>query len=170
MPNSFSVLESKKIGLESKESYVVVRCQTAFLRILGNEPKWKLMTATADEDHGLILVCADRRRLVEAALRLGLELNTRPTVENDWKGREYVLIAAITRESGESDEAFNKENDRVLRRFFEIFDGLPKLSERTIVERQNLYEELAVGDHGEEIYLSDGVWLSNDGSLNDRGR
>ena len=35
MTNAFSVLESNKVGLESKESYVVVRNRTAFLRILG---------------------------------------------------------------------------------------------------------------------------------------
>lgn len=170
MSNSFSILASQKIGLESKESYVVVRRQTAFLRILGEEPKWELMTATADEDHGRILVCTDRMRLVEAALRLGLELNTRPTVKSDWKSREYVSIAEIILGASESEEDFHKENDRVFRRFFEIFDSLPNLSERTTAERENLYEELAIGDDGGEVYLSDGVWLSKDGSLNDRGR
>lgn len=170
MTNTFSVLESKKVGLESKESYVVLRNRTTFLRILGAEPEWSLMTATADEDHGRVLVCSDQRRLIEAALRLGVELNTGPTVERDWKGREYVKICVITRESGESDEAFDKENTRALGRFFEIFDALPKLSNRPIVERRNLYDELALGDCGEDIYLSDGVWLSSDGSLHDRGR
>lgn len=144
MTNTFSVLESKKVGLESKESYVVVRDRTAFLRILGAEPEWCLVTATADEDHGRVLVCLDRRRLIEAALRLGVELNTEPTVKRDWKGREYVKVCVITRESGESDKAFDKENTRALGRFFEIFDGLPRLSDRPIIERRNLYDELAL--------------------------
>lgn len=170
MTNTFSVLESKKVGLESKESYVVVRNRTAFLRILGAEPEWSLMTATADEDHGRVLVCSDQRRLIEAALRLGVELNTGPRVERDRRGREYVKVCFITRDSGESDEAFDKENTSALRRFFEIFDGLPRLSDRPIVERRNLYDELALSDHGEDVYLSDGVWLSSDGSLHDRGR
>lgn len=170
MPNSFLILESRKVGLDSKESYVVVRDRTAFLRVLGAEPEWTLMTATADEDHGRIIVCRDQRRLVEAALRLGAELNTGPAVERDWKEREYVKIAFITRSSGESDDAFDKENDRVIRRFFEIFDGLPRLSDRPIIERRNLYDELAIGERGEDVYLSDGVWLSSDGSLHDLGR
>lgn len=170
MTNTFSVLKSDKVGLESKESYVVVRGRTAFLRILGAEPEWSLMTATADEDHGRIQVCADQRRLVEAALRLGAELGTAPTVERDWKDREYVKVCAIIRSLGESDEAFDRENDRALERFFEIFDGLSKLCDRSIIERRNLYQELALGDHGEDVYLSDGVWLSSDGALHDRGR
>lgn len=170
MPNIYSVLESNKVGLESKESYVVVRDRTAFLRILGAEPEWSLMTATADEDHGRVLVCRDHRRLIEAALRLGAELNTRPSVERDWKGREYVKVAVITRNFGESSEAFDQENDRAIGRFFEIFDGLLSLSDRPVVERRNLYNDLAQGDIGEDVYLSDGVWLSSDGSLHDRGR
>lgn len=170
MPHTYSVLESNKVGLESEESYVVVRDQTAFLRILGAEPEWSLMTATADEDHGRVLVCRDRRRLVEAALRLGAELNTAPSVERDWKDREYVKVAVITRNIGESNDAFDKENDRAIGRFFEIFDGLPRLSDRPIVERRNLYDELALGDIGEDVYLSDGVWLRSDGSLHERGR
>jgi len=170
MIDEFFLLESSKVGLESKESYVVVRNRTAFLRVLGAEPEWSLLTATADEDHGRVLVCAEQRRLVEAALRLGAELNTGPTVERDWKGREYVKICVITRNPGESDEAFDNGNKRAFGRFFEIFDSLPRLSARPVDERRNLYDELALGDNGEDIYLSDGVWLGRDGSLNDRGR
>ncbi|RYZ79136.1 MAG: hypothetical protein EOP06_27760 [Proteobacteria bacterium] len=170
MTDKFTLLRSSKVGLESKESYVVVRNRTAFLRVLGAEPEWSLMTATADEDHGRVLACADQRRLVEAALRLGAELNTGPTVERDCKGREYVKVCTITRNPGESDEAFNKDNKRAFERFFDIFDRLPKLIDRPVVERRNLYDELALGDQGEDVYLSDGVWLSSDGSLQDRGR
>ncbi|WP_133698746.1 hypothetical protein [Roseateles toxinivorans] len=170
MTDEFFLLESSKVGLESDESFVVVRNRTAFLRVLGAEPEWSLMTATADEDHGRVLACADQRRLVEAALRLGAELNTRPTVERDRKGREYVKVCVITRDPGQSDEAFDKDNQRAFGRFFEIFDSLPRLNDRPVVERRNLYDELALGDHGEDVYLSDGVWLGSDGSLHDRGR
>lgn len=170
MTNAFSVLESSKVGLNSRESYVVVRNRTAFLRIRGAEPEWSLATATADEDRGHIRVCAEQPRLIEAALRLGAELKTGPTVEKDWKGREYVKICSITRRPGEGEEAFDAENQRALGRFFEIYDSLPRLSDRPIVERRNLYDELAIGEHGEDVYLSDGVWLGSDGSLSDRGR
>lgn len=97
-------------------------------------------------------------------------MNTGPTVERDWKGREYVKVCVITRESGESDGAFDEENGRALGRFFEIYDNLPKLCSRPIDERCNLYDELALDEQGEDVYLSDGVWLSSDGSLHDRGR
>lgn len=170
MTDEFVLLESSKVGLDSKEGYVVVRNHTAFLRVLGAEPAWSLMTATADEDHGRVLVCADQRRLVEAALRFGAELNTEPTVERDWKGREYVKVCVITRNPGETDEGFDRENKRAIGRFFEIFDSMPRLSDRPLIERRNLYDDLALGDRDEDVYLSDGVWLSSDGSLHDRGR
>ena len=170
MTDEFILLESSKAGLDSKECYVVVRNRTAFLRVLGAEPAWSLMTATADEDHGRVLVCADQRRLVEAALRFGAELKTEPTVQRDWKGREYVKVCVITRNPGETDEAFDRENKRAIGRCFEIFDSMPRLSDRPPIERRNLYDDLALGDRDEDVYLSDGVWLSSDGSLHDRGR
>lgn len=170
MTDEFFLVESSKVGLESKEGYVVVRNRTAFLRVLGAEPEWALMTATADEDHGRVLVCADQRRLVETALRLGAELNTTPKVERDWRGREYVKVCVITRNPGDSDEAFEHDNKHAFRRFFEIFDSLPRLGSRPVVERCNLYDELALCDRSEDIYLSDGGWLGSDGSLQDRSR
>ena len=35
---------------------------------------------------------------------------------------------------------------------------------------RELYDVLSTGNEGGEIYLSDGIWLSNDGSVHDRGR
>lgn len=169
MKKSFTLLESNKVGLEGKEHYVIVQGQTVFLRILGGEPEWSLMTATASEDHRHLLVCHDQHRLIESALRLGAELNTFPIVDRDWKGRRYAKICTITREPGVTDEVFTKENDRVLNRFFEIFDSLPKKIKRTRIGRRNLYDELGLGHDGEDIYLSDGVSISRNGKLTDLG-
>lgn len=169
MSKDFEVLSSNKVGLTAEEGYVVVRNGVAFLRILGGEPAWNLMTATADEDHGRIVVCPDRMRLVQSALRLCNELGgAAPRVETDLVGREYVKICTITREPGESDGAFHAANDELLTRFFEIFDSHDASSGGR--EMRELYDALAPGEHGEEVYLSDGVWLASDGSLHDRGR
>ncbi len=40
---SIEILKSGKVGLNSRESYVVVRRKTSFLRIFGCEPDWGLM-------------------------------------------------------------------------------------------------------------------------------
>lgn len=170
MPHDFVVVESRKAGLNSEESYVVVRDKTCFLRVLGAEPEWSLMTATADEDHGRILACSDQQRLIEAGLRLGTELGTAPRVAKDKNGREYVTICSITRDAGQSDEGFNRENNAAFGQFFEIFDSLPALAKRSASEMRDLYGLLTHDDAGGDVYLSDGVWLSSDGTLRDRGR
>lgn len=170
MTDTFHVIKSNKTGLESNESYVVVRNRMSFLRVLGSEPEWSLMTATASEDHGGIEVCSDQSRLIESALRLGAELNTNPRVERDRAGREYVKVCVITREAAESDEVFNRENSNLFTRFFGIYDSLENRGRRPEDEMRELYHALAINNDGDAIYLSDGVWLSRDGSLNDHGR
>ena len=50
MTNDFKIIPSEKKGLNSEESYIVMREGTSFLRILGAYPDWELMTATASED------------------------------------------------------------------------------------------------------------------------
>jgi hypothetical protein len=170
MSNDFEIYESNKIGLNSKESFVVVRGKTSFLRILGNEPQWELMTATADEDGGHIKVCKEQLRLIEAALRLGSVLETAPKVEKDCKNREFVKICVIKSERDESDEEFNKEISQVLSRFFEFYDEYQSIESRVESEVLDLYSALAVDESGSDVYLSDGMWLSSDGSFHDRGR
>lgn len=170
MTDSYRVLKSNKVGLNSEEGYVVVRNGISFLRILGGEPNWIIMTATASEDHGRIQVCPEQLRLVEAALRLCAEYGGNPSVEKDWLGREYVKIGTITREPGESEDEFQSENDALFLKFFEIFDSYRNLESRSGSEMRELYSALAVDNEKDDVYLSDGVWLGSDGSLHDRGR
>lgn len=167
---AIEVLKSEKIGLNSKESYVVVRGKTSFLRILGCEPAWELMTATASEDHGRIQVCSNQRRLVEAALRLGVELETKPVVQKDFIGREYVKICAIHRDFKKDNIDFAKQLMAIFEKFFVYYDNYLALNARGKDEMQELYNVLADDNQGEEVYLSDGIWLSSDGSVHDRGR
>lgn len=170
MENTFEVLQSSKVGLSSKESYIVTRDRRSFLRILGATPQWELMTATASEDYGGIKVCFDQLQLVEAALRLGTELETSPSVEKDWAGREYVKICVITQNSNLNHQEFNNQLSTIFSRFFDIYDSCTDLKSRAKDEMIDLYNDLAVDDLSSDVYLSDGVWLRNDGSLHDRGR
>lgn len=166
----FEIRTSTKIGLHGRERYIVTRGRTGYLRIVGDEPQWLLMTATADEDDGRIRRCSDQLRLVEAAMRLGKELNTAPTLEKDWLGREYVKIGLITRDSVQTPDEFENENNAAIIRFFELFDQCTDLRTRGNDEMRKLYDEFSLDNEGGDVYLSDGVWLSSDGSLSDRGR
>jgi len=170
MTNTFQIIQSSKVGLDSKESYIVTRDEISFLRILGADPEWQLMTATASEDDGRTQVCNEPVRLIEAALLLGVEIDTNPKVETDWKEREYVKVCVIKQESSEDDEAFDKELKELFIRFFEIYDSYKAIKTRKNSEMCDLYNALAIDDQGSDVYLSDGIWLTNDGSLDDRGR
>ena len=170
MSDTFQILPSAKVGLNSKESYIVVRDQTSFLRILGADPQWEIMTATASEDHGRIRVCNDRIRLVQAAWRLGTEIDTQPKVQADWMGREYVMICVITQNCSQDDKEFEKESNKFFTRFFELYDNYQAIPPKGYSEMRDLYDTLATDERDGDVYLSDGVWLSNDGSLHDRSR
>ncbi|MBS0846971.1 hypothetical protein [Citrobacter sp. JGM124] len=170
MARVFEISKSNKSGLNSKESYIVTRNKVSYLRILGAEPQWGLMTATADEDNKRIKVCPEQLRLVETALRLGNELTTSPLVEKDWAGREYVQICLIHQPPEQSDQELTHELSLVLHRFFELYDAWTVFSSRSDDDMVALYDAVAPDNAGSDVYLSDGIWLSRDGTLTDRGR
>ena len=65
-----------------------------------------------------------------------------------------------------SDTYLLNSNDKLSHQY----DEHKKLDARAGDEMRELYDALST-DNGEgEIYLSDGLWLSNDGSVHDRGR
>lgn len=167
---AIEVFQSKKTGINSPESYVVTRNKVSFLRILGAEPQWEIMTATANEDHGRIKVCSNQARLIESALQLGAEIETHPSVEKDFLGRQYVKICVITQPKDHDDEKFNSELSILWKRFFEIYDSHADVMSKSENEMLNLYHDLSNDDQGGDVYLSDGVWFGSDGSLHDRGR
>lgn len=169
MRSDFQIIRSKKTGLNAKDSYVIVRGRISFLRVLGDSLTWNVMTATASEDDGHIQVCTDRMRLVDAAMRFALENGGCPKLERDWMGREYVRFCTITWDGRDGDE-FAMSMDSFIQRFFEKFDNCVDVDKHNDREMRELYEALAVDDSGGDVYLSDGVWLSSDGSLRDRGR
>lgn len=47
----FDIKKSKKAYIESAEHFVVVRDGVVYLRIVGEEGNYKIMTATAGEDY-----------------------------------------------------------------------------------------------------------------------
>jgi hypothetical protein len=170
MSPDFDVLRSDKNGLDGPESYVVSREGIGYLRLLGSEPQWSLITATASEDHGRIEVCNDTSRLIESALRLGVEIGTYPNFDEDWKEREFIRICVVNQLPGEERESVNQKLVRLLTRFFEIYDEHRPLKSRSGNEMRELYASLATDDSGNDLCLGDGLWLSVDGSLHDRGR
>ena len=122
MSLGFGVHLSRKHGFDSPEKYVVAREGIGYLRLLGSEPHWELVTATADEDDCDITVCTDKLRLLKSALRLGEEIGTGPEIHRDRQGRDYVWICVVIQKPGEERESVSRKLERLLTRFFEIYD------------------------------------------------
>lgn len=171
----FQIVSSQKVGLESEESYIVVRGQVSYLRVLGREPLWEVMTATASEDDRTFTVCSERSRLIGTAIKLCGELQFRGLQKKDVVGRDYVKICAIRRD--DKREPLD-ELAEIANRYFELFDeaGSHDLNEdkgggsSAATDMQELYDAISSSNKGEDVYLTDGVWLASDGSIHDRGR
>lgn len=168
--HEFQVLTSKKAGLVSKESFIVERGGHVFLRLLGKEPVWEIMTATAGEDSNIFTVCPDQLRLIETARAICVKRDFDPTVKIDWAGREYVKMADLLRRDGETDGELSESLHEFIDEFFDLFDAYRSIDCRARDEMIDLYDVLSNDDLGGDVYLGDGVWLTRDGSTEDRGR
>ncbi len=63
-----------------------------FLRILGEDGSYIVMTATAGEDTGGITAFFNQQDLIKAALLVSEHLNSPSIVKNDFNNREYVEL------------------------------------------------------------------------------
>lgn len=164
------ILPSNKTGLNARESYIVIRERVLFLRIIGEDPHYKVWTATASEDNEQFLVCEDKVRLISAALQFGAELDTQPSYSRDTSGREFIYICEINVKPGGTSKDDVDELYRVIGRFFEIYDACDPSQPEQRNEMQEIYHCFATDDSGDDVYLSDGVWLSNNGTMYESGR
>lgn len=171
---NIEVNESSKIGLNSKESYIVIRNKTVFLRLLGDKNthnslhQYELMTATAAEDDNFIKACRNQVQLLAALEQLANELGIDAYNKGDRRGRPFIKIRGVTSNHGGDKETLRQElaSCDEVKRFFEIYDE--KLQqEKQQQEINELYDSCAIDDYGDDVYLSDGVWLSRDGTLHD---
>lgn len=169
MAQAIKIVESKKHGFGGKESYIVTRGQTSYLRIVGNHPDYDLMTATASEDDKSYFVCGNKVKLISSALQFGASMGFPPSYKDDSSGRRFIKICELHLTTGKEDEN-REEIYSTLGEFFQMYDTSDAASNEVVNEMQGLYSALAHGSHGDDVYLHDGVWLSSDGRLHDRGR
>ncbi len=155
----FDIKRSNKAYINSNEHYIVIRKGVVYLRIVGSEGNYVVMTATAGEDYNGVVACPNMVSLNEAALRTSKTFGLRPTVKRDYHGREYVELCQCE---------YISDAYRASEKLFYLFKEC--CTDRTTNELVKVYSCLAIDDSGEDVYLSDGMWLSSDGSYSDRGR
>lgn len=126
--------------------------QYVLVRIIHETNSYTLMTATAKEDDGSYLAYPDLNRLVAAAESV-LGHGERCA---DNCGRPYFLCKEIDHPREIRDIA-NKIADIL---------GLPPVNAPWADEEmRDIYDEFSVGEDGEPAYLSDGVYVSKRGRL-----
>lgn len=169
MVQPISIEKSNKRGFFDKESYIVTRGRTSYLRLVGNDPSYSLMTATASEDDKSYYVCRNRIKLISSALQLGMRLNCPPSHMVDSSGRKFIHICLLKFTAGKEDEDL-AELRVIIEQFFQIYDTCDPGSDDVLHDMQEIYSSLSTDDSEDDVYLSDGVWLSSDGKLLDKGR
>lgn len=90
---NFDVRKSDKSYINSEEQFIVVYESVVYLRIVGEEKSYNILTATASEDGGKIIAFSDQDSLINAARKILLHYNVNPVIKYDYHQRPYVNIA-----------------------------------------------------------------------------
>ena len=155
----FDIKRSNKSHINSDEHYIVTANGVVYLRVVGTEGNFVVMTATAGEDSKSEVSCPRMTALNAAALRTSISLDLDPTVKVDYHGREYVKLCRCE---------YISDVFRLSEVLFSEFKNY--LLKRPRNELEEVYSSITIDDSGEDVYLSDGMWLSSDGSISDRGK
>ena len=90
--DNFDICKSSKAYIEAPEHYIVVHNEVVYLRIVGQEGSYVVMTATSGEDEGTICAFVDQHALNEAALEVAKQIGCTPESKEDHHNRPYVKI------------------------------------------------------------------------------
>jgi hypothetical protein len=158
---NIKVIDSNKDGINNQESASVVCDGTIYLRIWTRSPKFELVTATASENNGYPTVCNEQTRLIATASSLCAKHGGNPEIRKDHAGRIFAVICI-------ADSVI--ELGPVIEEFFDIYDQYKHPNPDSANEMRELYKTLSTSESDDAVYLSDGVWLRSDGTLDDEGR
>lgn len=128
--------------------------QYVLVRIIHETNSYTLMTATAKEDDGSYLAFPDLNKLVAAAESV---LGRGERCTDNW-GRPYFICKEIDHP---------REIRDLANRIAELLDLPPVNAPWADEEMRDIYEEFSVSEDGEPAYLSDGVYVSSRGRLED---
>ncbi len=88
----FDIKKSEKSHIKSAEQYIVVRDGVVYLRIVGEEGNYVVMTATAGEDYPGVRSFDDQNELIKAALGIAEKCHMLANAKYDFHNRAYVTI------------------------------------------------------------------------------
>lgn len=92
LDQNFDIRRSNKAYIDSPEHYIVVLKGIVYLRILGQEGSYRVVTATAAEDDGNFSAFQNQSELMSAAIRCSGTIGTANRLKLDFHNRAYVEI------------------------------------------------------------------------------
>ena len=110
----FDIKRSEKNHIEGKEQFIAVLDNVVYLRIVGEEGDYVVMTATAGEDYPGTIPFDDQDALISAALKVAGEFNTPSSVKYDFHNRAYATICHCE---------YISDAYRVVQKLFEILEA-----------------------------------------------
>ncbi|PBC01449.1 hypothetical protein [Mesorhizobium sp. WSM3860] len=122
------------------------------LRIIRRQEDIAVMTATAGEDDSGKSAYPDQERLIDAAIAAFSPFGTPNRHANDRHGRPYVEFSGL--------------NEYQIKQAGNLMAGALGVE---LLDMAELWIELSdAADEDEQVYLSDGMWLAEDGQLTKR--
>lgn len=80
----FDIRKSSKTYIEAPEHYIVIHNGTVYLRIVGEEGVYAVMTPTSGEDGGTDSAFGDQYALNEAAIEVAKQIGCIPEFKYDY--------------------------------------------------------------------------------------
>ncbi len=90
--DDFDIRKSSKAYIEAEEHYIVVHNGTVYLRVVGQEGAYVVMTATSGEDACPDAAFGDQQALNDAARGVAKLVHCLPELKYDYHNRPYVKI------------------------------------------------------------------------------
>lgn len=161
----------KAMKPKNGKDWVLVRGGTAFVRFLATDDEhiFELQTPTRPEDSIRVgdgwtigyKLPIDQKRLFSVAEQVAIEQGAQPEHKVDSFNNPCVFMWFATIDKGNTIQ--DVVNDRWITRFFELFDAAGDC----VVSMPDIYSELCV-DEGEDVYLSDRMWMRPNGTMYER--
>ncbi|QFU11004.1 hypothetical protein FIU84_03175 [Stutzerimonas frequens] len=90
--DKFDIRKSSKAYIEAEEHYIVIHNGTVYLRVVGQEGAYAVMTATSGEDMAPGAAFSDQQALNDAARGVAKLVGCVPELKYDYHHRPYVKI------------------------------------------------------------------------------
>ncbi len=140
-----------------EEQYIIFADRVVFFRIIKQGSDFKVMTATASENNKPLCAYEKLDLLISTTISIFGDTNRSYQNKRDRNNIRYVEFFGF-REVTEIEILAKK----VIKKL-----GLDPVNV-AMMEMKELYDNFAIDDSGEDVYLSDGMWLSADGKLTEK--